>query len=64
MKCKIYCYEHGSTCDLVFYIKDFGVISIEHYELDNEFLKEQWKDLREFESSENVKFIKTYIGEV
>lgn len=64
MNCKIYCYQHEDTCDLVFEIKGFGVVAIEHCDLKNEFLREQWKDLREYESTLKRKFIKTYIGTV
>lgn len=64
MDCKIYCYQYRDTCDLVFEIKGFGVVTIEHYDLDNEFWREHWKDLKEYESTLKRKFIKTYIGTV
>lgn len=64
MNCKIYCYEYGKICDLVFEIKDFGVVSIEQYPVDNEWMKEHWSCLKDYEDSFKCKYIKTYIGTV
>lgn len=64
MKCKIYCYEYGNICDLVFEIRDFGVVSIEEYPMDSEWIKEHWSSLEQYESSFKCRFTKTYIGTV
>jgi len=62
--CKIYCYQNGDTCDLVFEVKDIGVACVAHYDVDNEFMWEHWESLKEYESTMNVEFNKTYIGSI
>lgn len=64
MICKIYCYEGHNICDLVFRIKDFGVVSIEHYPVDEDWNKMNWDDLKEYESTLKFKYVKTIIGTV
>jgi len=64
MRCKIYCYQHKKICDLVFEIKNFGVVSMEHYPVDDYYWKTHWESLKDYESTHSVKFKKTYIGEV
>jgi len=64
LNCKIYCYEFWKICDLVFEIKDFGVVVIAEYPIDGEWLKENWDSLDQYESGFNCKWNKTYIGSV
>lgn len=63
MKCKIYAYQSGDTCDMVFEIKDFAVVCMEDFH-DGDFWKIRFNSLEDYEDSLRVRFNKTYIGSV
>ena len=61
---KIYCYERPGIFDIVFVDPDFGAISIEEYRIDGEYIREYWRDLKQYESSHLGKYIKTFVGDL